>query len=126
MPARFIAQQAADFPGDRLGVRERHQDAAIVLQQFGGVPIGRRDHGFARAKRIGQCSRRNLGFVQIRGDVKIRRANELVEFLQLHETVVKDDVLLDLVIPGDGFQAEAGKLRPALRNSWGCVAPRTM
>ena len=67
----------------------------------------RQDHGFARAKRIRQCSRRYLGFVQIRSNVKIRRSNELGQFLQLHKTVVEDHVVLEFVLTDDGLEAKA-------------------
>ena len=76
------------------------------------MPIRRRDHGFARAERISQCSRRNLGFVQIRGNVKIRRSNELGQFLQLHKTVVEDHVALELVLLDDGLQAKPVGVAP--------------
>ena len=92
--------------GNRLGVAERHQHAAPVGQQLGRVPVGSRDHGFARAKRVGQRARGDLRFVEIRRDVQVRRADELLELIEFHEPVVEDDVLLDFVPLGEAFESQ--------------------
>ena len=104
--ARRIAQQADHLARDGLGVAEGHQHSALFRQQFGGVPIRRRDHGLARAKRVSECPRRDLRFVEIRRNVEVRRANELLQFFEFHEAVVEDDVLLDFVLLGQDFEAE--------------------
>ena len=39
-------------------------------------------------------------------EVKVGRADELLEFFEFDEAVVEDDVLLDLVLLGQPFQAE--------------------
>src|SRR5580658_3667605 len=41
MAARIVPQQANDFTGNSRGISEGNQDAAIVSQQFGRVPIWR-------------------------------------------------------------------------------------
>src|SRR5579863_6385799 len=71
------------------------------------MPIRRRDHGLARAKRISECSRGNLGFLQIRSNVKIRRPDELGEFLQFYKAVVKDDILFEVFVSYNSLEAEA-------------------
>ena len=106
MPARVVPQQADHFARDGRRVAERHQHTAVVRQQFRGVPVGRGNHRFARAKRVGQRARRDLRFVQVRRDVKVRRADELLQIFKVHELVVEDDVLLDLVLLGEHFEAQ--------------------
>jgi len=49
----FIAQQPSHLARNGFRIREWHQHAALVPQQFGGMPVRRRDDGFARAKGIG-------------------------------------------------------------------------
>ena len=91
---------------DGGGVAEWHQHTAVFRQQFRGVPVRRGHHCFARAKRVGQRARRDLRFIQVRRDVKVRRANELLEILKVHKLVVEDDVLVDFVLLGENLQAE--------------------
>ena len=107
MPARVVPQQADHFPRDRRGVGEGNQDAAILRQQFRRVPVGRRNHRFARAKRVGQRARGDLRFVQVRRDIEVGGSDKLLQILQLDEIVVEDDVLLNLILLGKHFQAHA-------------------
>ena len=107
MPARVVPQQADHFPRDRRGIGEWDQDAAILRQQFRRVPIGRRNHCFARAKRVGQRARGDLRFVQVRRDIKVGGSDKLLQILKLHEIVVKDDVLLNLIFLGEHFETDA-------------------
>ena len=87
-------------------VAERHQHTAVFRQQFRGVPVRRGHHRLAGAERVCQRARRDLRFVQVRRDVKVRRADELLEILEVHKLVVEDDVLLDLVLLGQDFETQ--------------------
>ena len=71
------------------------------------MPVGRGNHRLAGAKRIGQGARGDLRFVQVRGDVKVGGADELLQIFKIDEAIVEDDVLLDLVFLGEDFQAES-------------------
>ena len=53
MPAGVVAQQASHLAGYGRGIAERHQHAAVVRQQFCGMPVRGRNYHFARTKRIG-------------------------------------------------------------------------
>ena len=106
VPAGVVAQQPDHFARYGRSVAERHQHAAVFRQQFRGVPVRCGHHRFAGAKRVGQRARRDLRFVQVRRDVKVRRADELLEVLKIHELVVEDDVLVDFVLLGENLEAE--------------------
>src|SRR5579863_4935870 len=107
MPAGVVPQQANHFPRDSRSVAEWNQDAAILGQQLRGVPVGRGNYRFARAKGIGQRAGSDLSFVQVRRYVKVGGSDELLQILKLHEIVVEDDVLLDFVLLSQHFQADA-------------------
>ena len=98
VPPGVVLQQGGHLTGDRRCIAERHQHASSVAQELGGVPVGRGDHGLAGAEGVGERSRGDLRLVERRGDVEVRGADELLEVLQLDETVVEDDVLLDPVL----------------------------
>ena len=104
--AGIVPEQAGHFTRDGGCVAEWHQHTAVFRQQFGGVPVGRGDHGFAGAKGVGQRARGDLRFVQVRGDVKVGRADELLEILKVDELVVEDDVLVDFVLLSENFETQ--------------------
>ena len=106
MPPGFIAQQPDHFARDGPGIAERHEHAAILGEQLRRVPVRRRDHRLARAERIRQRAGGNLRFVQIGSEVQVGHANELLQLVQLDETIVEDDVLLDFVFLGQPFEAQ--------------------
>jgi hypothetical protein len=62
---------------------ERHEHATILDQQLLGVPIGRRDDRFATAERIAERAGGGLCFVEIGGDIDVRRADELLQLLKV-------------------------------------------
>ena len=70
------------------------------------MPIRRGHHRLAGAEGVGQRARGDLRLVQIRGEVKVRRPDELLELFEFDEAVVEDDVLVDLVLLGQPFQAD--------------------
>ena len=72
MPAGVVAQQANHLSRDGLGVPERHEHATIFRQQFRGVPVRCGNYCLAGAERVGQGTRRDLRFVEVRRYVKIR------------------------------------------------------
>src|SRR5216683_6784909 len=106
MPAGVVAQQANHLAGYGRGVAERHQHAVVFRQQFYSVPVRCRNYHFARTKRIGWRARRDLRFVEVRRDVKVCSADELLQIFKFYEPVVEDDVLLEFVLFGKDFEAE--------------------
>ena len=96
-----------------LRVPKGHQNTAVFRQQFRGMPIRGRNHGLTGAKRVSQRARRDLRLVKVGRNIEVRRANEFFQFLEFDEAVVENDVLLDLVLFGQDFQAETIGL-PAL------------
>ena len=106
MPPRFIPQQTNHLAGNGRRITKRHQHPPLLGQQFSGVPVRGRDHGFARAKSISERAGGDLRFVEIRSDVEVRRADELFEFFEFDEAVVKDDVLMDFVLLGQSFETQ--------------------
>ena len=87
--------------GDRLRVAEWHQLAAAVAQEFGGVPIRRRDHGLSRAEAVGESARGDLRFVQVGREVDVRRADELAQLRRLHIAVHEHDIFLHPEFAGE-------------------------
>ena len=108
MALRRVASRSkpTDLARDGLGVSKGHQNTALFRQQFRGVPVRSGNHGFTRAKRVSQRARGDLRLVEVGRNVEVRRANELFQLLEFHEAVVENDVLLDLVLLGQDFQAE--------------------
>ncbi len=70
------------------------------------MPVGRRDDRFATAERITERAGGGLRFAEIRGDIDVRRADELFQLLDLHETVVEGDVLPHSQFLGKTLQAQ--------------------
>src|SRR3982751_2594562 len=91
---------------DSAGIAEWNQDAAIVCKKFGSVPIRCRYDSFARAERVRKRSRSDLSLIEIRSDVNVRSADELLQVLQVHETVIEDDVFLNVVLFREYFEAQ--------------------
>src|SRR5216683_6543653 len=106
MPAGVVAQQANHLAGYGRGVAKRHQHSVVFRQQFCSVPVRCRNYHFARTKRIGWRARGDLRFVEVRRDVKVCSADELLQIFKFYEPVVEDDVLLEFVLFGKDFEAE--------------------
>ena len=102
----FVAQQAADLARHRARIPERDEHAAAIGEQLLCMPIRRRNHGFAATERIGERARGDLRFVEIRRDVKVRGADELLQIFKFYEPVVEDDVLLEFVFFGKDLEGE--------------------
>src|ERR1700693_3109476 len=107
MPAVVVAHQGNNFPRDGSSIAEWHQYSSVFGQQFRGMPVWRGHYRFARAERICEGSRRNLLFIQVGRYVQVGGADEFFQILKFHEIVVEDDVLFDLVLLGEHFQAHA-------------------
>ncbi len=70
------------------------------------MPVRRGNNRLTGAKRIGQRARGDLRFVQVRSDIKVGGADELLQIFKIDELIVKDDVLFQFVFFGEHFQAE--------------------
>ncbi len=108
-----VIEEGAHALGDGLRVAEGDQDPPILRKQFLGVPVGRGNHGLARAEHIGEGARGDLRLVEVGGQIDVRRADELLEVLQRHEAVVEDDMVLHAAVLGQALQAQAVALSVA-------------
>ena len=82
------------------------------------MPVRCGHHGVSGTERIGQCSRSDLRFRQVRCEVNIRGADESHQLIQLNETVKEDDVLLHTEVLGEPFQAQAISLAFVAQKVW--------
>ena len=106
VPPRLVAQQLADLASQGRRVAEGHQHPPAVGQQLLGVPVRRRDHRLAAAKRVRQRPRGDLRRVQIGRDVDVGHPDELDQLVDLHEPVVEAHVRLDAQVLGQPLQAD--------------------
>ena len=67
-------------------------------------------HGLPGSERVGEGAGGDLGLVEVRREIEVRGADEFLEFLELDEAVVEDELLLDLVLLGQPFEAEQLRL----------------
>ena len=95
MALGLIVQQVDDCRREGRRIAERHQHAPFVGEHFFGIPIRRRNHGFARAHRIRERTRNDLRRIQVGRNVDIGRADELHKLFQADELVVENDLLFD-------------------------------
>lgn len=102
-----IVEISADAIGDRGRIAERHESAAVIGEQFGGVPVRRGDNRFAGTKHIGEGAGGDLRFVEIGGEIDVGGTDELGEIIERNETVVEDYVLFDATFFGESFEAES-------------------
>jgi len=70
------------------------------------VPVRRGNNRLAGAKHVGQRARGDLRFGEVRGDVKVRGADKLLQVFKVYEAIVEDDALFQFVLFGENFQAE--------------------
>ncbi len=91
-----VTSQKVDNPvGDRVGIRERHQHTAALVEQFLGVPVRRGDHRLACPHAVRERAGDDLRATQVRREVQVRRPDAFDEFLLAHETVYEDHVRID-------------------------------
>jgi len=105
--AIVVGEEGDDLAGDGGGVGEGDEDAAVAGEEFGGVPVGGGDDGFAGAEGVGEGAGGDLGLVEVGGDVEVGGADELFEVFEVDEVVVEDDALVDVIGAGEEFEAEA-------------------
>ena len=89
-----IVEQLVQRRAYRGRVSERDEEAAVVRQELARVSIRSRNDGLSVPYCVGQCPGGDLLRVQVRGDVDVRRRQELGELGRAHEAIVKDDVRL--------------------------------
>jgi hypothetical protein len=106
MPAGVVAHEPNHLACNGLGIAERHRHSTVFGQQFGSVPVGCGNYCFASTKCVGQCARCDLGFAEVRSDVKVCRADELLQVVKLYELVVEDDVLFEFVLLGKDLEVK--------------------
>ncbi len=104
--ALLVVQQTAHRRRDGSTVAERHEHAAVPGQQLLGMPVGRRDDRIATTERITERAGGRLRFAEVGGDIDVRRADELLQLLDLHETVVEGDVRRHAQFLGKTLQAQ--------------------
>ena len=102
MAADIVAQQIRDRAGDGGRVAKGHEQAAAVGQQFCSMAVGSGDHCLAAAKGIGQCARRDLVFGKVRRHVDVGGPNEGEQFVHIEIAVVKDHLVGDAKVGGQG------------------------
>ena len=108
---RVVAQKLGDRAGDGRRIAPGHEHAPPVGQQLAGVEVRRRDHGLARAERVGQRARGDLLLLEVRRDVDVGRREELGELAVAHEPVVEDDAALDAELERAALEHESGRSR---------------
>jgi len=96
VPLNVVVQQVDDLFGDGVRIAEGHDSATTVGKHLGGVPVGRRNDGLARAHGVGKGPGGDLGFFEIRGNVNIGNAEEFTQLLEFHEPVLENDLLADI------------------------------
>ena len=79
---------------------EREQAAAAAREQLLRVPIRRRNHGCARAHRVGKRAARHLRLVEIGTDEDVRREQIAVQLLVGDELAAKRHVVADAELLG--------------------------
>ena len=75
MPGGIVAQKFNRFCGYSFRIIKRNKCAALVVQEFDRVQVGRRNDGLAGAQGVRQRAGNNLRFMFVRRDVNVRRAN---------------------------------------------------
>ena len=70
------------------------------------MPVRRRNHGLPRPEEVGQRTGSDLCLIEIRCQVDVRRADKLLQILQGHEAVVKDDMFLNTVVSDESFETQ--------------------
>ena len=104
MAARVVGKNSQHRIGDRLRIAERHQLAAAVAQQFGGVPIRSRNNGFSRAEAVGERAGGDLRFVEIGREVDVRRPDEIAQLGRVHIAVHEQHIFLHAELAGEVLQ----------------------
>ena len=104
MPARVVPQQANHLARYGLRIAERHQHAAVVRQQFRGVPVGRRNYRFAGANVPVVCD----GIPVTAGDIVVADADGVV--------VVPREIASEVAQLGEQRRDKEEKTRERLRN----------
>ena len=102
-----VVEEIADTGGDGFGIAEGDKNAAVVGEQFPGMPVGGGDDGFAGAENVSERAGGDLGFVEIGGEVNVGGADEFFEVVSGDEAVVEDDVIFDAVVIGEALEGEA-------------------
>ena len=91
-PRRIVGQQTGHSCTEADRIIERHQHARAIGQQFGGMPVGRRDHGPAEAVRVGQRARRHLRLDKVGRHVDIAHGDVVEQFRPLGKAVEEHHV----------------------------------
>ena len=92
MAKGIVLQELIRGLGERGGIVKGNKDTASIGKQLLRMPIGRGDNRLAGAERDGEGAGNDLGFVPIRGDVNVRRADVLDQLFGSYKAVVEDDV----------------------------------
>jgi hypothetical protein len=107
---RIVREEGRDRGADRGRVPPGHQDAAILGEQLARVDVRRRDDRAPRAHGVGERPGRALRGIQVRRDVDVGGAEELVQLFLADEPVVEDHVILDAEPPGLRLERHAIRL----------------
>src|SRR5579883_924404 len=103
----FVAQEFDRLVRNGARMVEGNHHAPSIRQQLLRIPIRSGDHRFARAERIGQCSRYSLCLVTVGCNVDVSASNELVQFFVTHKAIVEDDMLLNPEFANQPLQINA-------------------
>src|SRR6202023_479044 len=113
-----VVEQGYDRLRDSPRIAEGNDDPALFVEQLLRVPIWRRNHRFAQTKSVRKCARSILRLIQIGRDVNVCRADELVEFLVRHETIIKYDVPFQVAGFRQALKTQAIALAVARDKVW--------
>ena len=118
VPADIVGQQCGDLRANGFRIAERNQNAAPVIQQFPGVPVGCRDDGLSQSKAVGQRAGRHLGFIEIGRRVDVAHRDEVQQRGLVDELVEEDDMVLDAEFPHPRRQALSVGLTLSANQIW--------
>ncbi len=90
-----VGEERYHLARDRAGITPRHQNAAVLGEDFACVPIRCRNRRLARANGIGQRARGDLFGLEVGRDVDVTSREKLGELGLADESVVENHVRVD-------------------------------